>query len=218
MGFLNMFDVGLLMLYLLIIFSVCGIHLWSGVLHQRCSNHPEFLCSTNSWIGGLTCPNGSQCILDEQNINPVEGLIGFDHFGTALLTIFVVSTLEDWSPIMYDLTDASGYCWFLFVIIIMLSSLYSVTLVIGIMLDEIAEVTKEMAEEIEAENKRQELKRAQRHSGTRSSLSGESITETTGNSLQRFVTRNSSLEDEPESKVNERKHKSVRSSDIISQQ
>ena len=41
-------------------------------------------------------------------VNPVAGSVSFDSIGLALMTIFQCVTLEGWTPITYQLEDASG--------------------------------------------------------------------------------------------------------------
>ena len=50
------------------------------------------------------------------------GIIGFDNFGQALLTVFQVCTLEGWSNLMYNYADSSNeiitaYIFFPFIVI-----------------------------------------------------------------------------------------------------
>jgi len=158
-SFVSMGDVAFLMLFFTVVFAVFGIHVWNGVFHQRCNITHNYTngeevqsCSMIPHLGGYQCPENVQCFLDYKLRNPVEGLLGFDNFGTAMLTIFVVSTLEDWSPVYYKISDSTTpLCCFFFILIIVFCSYFSLTLVIGVMLDEIAAATLVQEEETEKE-------------------------------------------------------------------
>lgn len=156
-SFREMLDVFQLIIFLMVIFSIVALHLWDGVLHQRCyenqySEEPVDHRHCNmgiSHFGGKPCPDKTECIAKHQN--PDFGLIGFDNFATSFLTIFVITTMEDWVPIMYNIRDAWGTCWIFFFLVIFVNSYYSMTLVIGVMLDEIIGETAMMESEVNKE-------------------------------------------------------------------
>lgn len=158
-SFASMADVALLLIFLMTAFAILGLHLWNGVLHRHCFNSQfpnkkidlQVFCSNQSDFGGNICSRPEICISDSSSSNPANGLIGFDNFGTALLTVFVISTQEDWAPIMYGIRDAWGYCWYFFVVVIILNSFFALSLTVGVMLDEISEAAMEIEAEIARE-------------------------------------------------------------------
>ena len=60
--------------------------------------------------GGNLCGSGEVC---SDYGNPNNGITSFDNILWAWLTIFQIITLEGWTPIMYDVMDAST-CWSMF--------------------------------------------------------------------------------------------------------
>ncbi|CAM9364741.1 unnamed protein product, partial [Chrysoparadoxa australica] len=61
------------------------------------------------------------------------GIISFDNMGLALLAVFQIITLENWSSIMYMLQDAYSW-WFasaFFVILVLVGGLFTVNLMVS---------------------------------------------------------------------------------------
>jgi len=142
-SFISMYNVAALLSFFIIVFAIAGLHLWPGVLHRRCYENgimiPESFCSFyGSSRGGYQCPGSSICIENSTIQNPINGIVGFDNFGTSVLTVFIISAMEDYSPIMYRLTDASFISWWFYMTVILMNSFFAMTLVIGVMLDEIS--------------------------------------------------------------------------------
>jgi len=59
---------------------------------------PLQACSTSS--SGRLCSGNTTCLANGPN--PSEGLIGFDNFAQAMLTVFTSMTLSDWTLTMYQ--------------------------------------------------------------------------------------------------------------------
>jgi len=59
----------------------------------------EMICSLSSQGGLVKCPANYECLLLAEN--PGEGNINFDSIGGAMVTIFVVMTMEGWAEVMY---------------------------------------------------------------------------------------------------------------------
>jgi hypothetical protein len=59
----------------------------------------EMICSLISQGGLVKCPSNYECLLLAEN--PGEGNINFDSIGGAMVTIFVVMTMEGWAEVMY---------------------------------------------------------------------------------------------------------------------
>lgn len=155
-SFGNMGNVVALLAFLLVSFGILGLYLWNGKLHQRCYDNyshmrlpgPENCVRRSSWSStGYKCPINYTCLAN--STNPAGGLIGFDTFGVSLLTIFVIATREDWSPIMYALEDSWWHVWPFFVGVIVLTSFFSMTLVVGVMLDEISGASEQLSLQIQ---------------------------------------------------------------------
>ena len=71
----------------------------------------EDICSTNEQCDGGIC-SMTDPVTGAENENPAYGLLSFDNFGFAVLTIFVCTTLEGWTDVMYMVQDGySSYAW-----------------------------------------------------------------------------------------------------------
>ncbi len=53
---------------------------------------------------GFQCPAEEGLICDEYWEGPNNGIINFDNFGLAMLTVFQCITLEGWTDVMYDVS------------------------------------------------------------------------------------------------------------------
>jgi len=62
------------------------------------------------------CLNSYYTRCSRSDKDPLNGVISFDNFGYAFLTIFQVINLEDWSIVMYYLQDSHSFCAFKFLI------------------------------------------------------------------------------------------------------
>eukprot|EP01052_Picozoa_sp_SAG31_P001829 SAG31_NODE_61_length_29286_cov_444.645973_22_plen_740_part_01 len=119
-----------LVAFMVFIFALFGLKIFTGVLQGRCnvaeyvSNSSRNVLSTceQSKLGLLVkteaqiaqfcdmakpnhCPAGHQCTYVG---NPQNGFQGFDNMGMALLTTFQAVTSEGWTAIMDALSDASS--------------------------------------------------------------------------------------------------------------
>ncbi|XP_053618976.1 voltage-dependent calcium channel type D subunit alpha-1-like isoform X2 [Plodia interpunctella] len=117
--------IAFLVLFVIIIYAIIGLELFSGALHVTCftnTTDKEMMedpnpCSDDGM--GYKCEDGYVC--SEYWEGPNFGITNFDNIGYAMLTVFQCITLEGWTDIMYAITDVKG---------ILFSSIYFVTLVI----------------------------------------------------------------------------------------
>ena len=163
-------NVLLLSAFLFIVFGISGIQLFKGILRNRCFAtiegieggggqnttrslgelvvvDSERVCSTSSkysWVGHV-CSAGEVCA---DYGNPNYGITSFDNILWAWLTIFQIITLEGWTPIMYNVMDATT-CWsmFYFIVLIGLGAFFLINLAVGI----VTEVYDQVQEEDENE-------------------------------------------------------------------
>jgi hypothetical protein len=111
-------DVFVVLLFCFLVFAVAGLHFFLGSLRRRCSlkgdpsvlslpGDGQYCCDTFAGIpviGCAKCPSNQQCTRDHSN--PINGYLGFDHFGVALLSVFVINTLEGWADLLYWIQEA----------------------------------------------------------------------------------------------------------------
>ncbi|GFV57370.1 voltage-dependent L-type calcium channel subunit alpha-1D [Trichonephila clavipes] len=66
---------------------------------------------------------------------PNYGIINFDNFGLAMLTVFQCVTNEGWTNVLYNVNDACGnqWPWIYFLSLIILGSFFVLNLVLGVL-------------------------------------------------------------------------------------
>ena len=108
-------QIGLLVMFAILIFAIIGLEFYSGALHKTCysiDNLEEMVtegsknapCHSDDPLkapsGAYTCqPNVSICL--EKWEGPNYGITSFDNIGYAMLTVFQCVTMEGWTPILY---------------------------------------------------------------------------------------------------------------------
>ena len=120
-----LFHIALLVLFVILIYAIIGLELFSGILHKTCFNNgtgtmknilnPTFdPCAIFFYFsifvgemmedpipcgGNYKCPNGTEC--REYWEGPNYGITNFDNFLHSMLTVFQCITLEGWTEILY---------------------------------------------------------------------------------------------------------------------
>ena len=112
-------QIGLLVLFAIIIFAIIGLEFYSGALHRTCYNLDNLdviqvsgesptpcygdgdvqNSASNSNAGRLCEKNVSICLEDWEG--PNFGITSFDNIGLAMLTVFQCITMEGWTTILY---------------------------------------------------------------------------------------------------------------------
>lgn len=112
-------QIGLLVLFAIIIFAIIGLEFYSGALHKTCYklenlNEKEYkgedptpcagdtnetMTAVASSIGRLCDYTVSVCLEDWEG--PNYGITSFDNIGLAMLTVFQCITMEGWTTILY---------------------------------------------------------------------------------------------------------------------
>ncbi|XP_054158899.1 voltage-dependent calcium channel type A subunit alpha-1-like isoform X3 [Oppia nitens] len=147
-------QIGLLVLFAIVIFAIIGLDFYEGALHKTCFTLPdrteiyregdamETPCTLakgdKAPKGAYMCPNGTVC--DEGWEGPNYGITSFDNIFFAMLTVFQCITMEGWTAILYWTNDAMGssYNWIYFVPLIILGSFFMLNLVLGVLSGEFA--------------------------------------------------------------------------------
>jgi hypothetical protein len=138
--------VALFLLFVFVLISILGINQFSGVLYGRCRYNPipenatfwnksfeTAACSRIQDDGHFTCKDGHICgfpgdfgisleddgVYNNKAIN--YGVTNFDNLGSALFSVFQITTLESWKTTMYNLINSNSY---------FLGALYSLLIVI----------------------------------------------------------------------------------------
>lgn len=104
--------IALLVLFVIIIYAIIGLELFSGKLHKTCFNNAtgELMADPNPCgEEGFSCSNvgdglGEDFVCKLYWEGPNFGITNFDNFGLAMLTVFQCVTLEGWTDVMYDVS------------------------------------------------------------------------------------------------------------------
>ncbi|XP_060818095.1 muscle calcium channel subunit alpha-1 isoform X12 [Bombus pascuorum] len=132
--------IALLVLFVIIIYAIIGLELFSGKMHKTCRHNvtgeimdnpvpcgpggfqcdnlgPEYYCSRRFWEG------------------PNWGITNFDNFGLAMLTVFQCVTLEGWTDVLYNIEDAMGssWQWIYFISMVILGAFFVMNLILGVL-------------------------------------------------------------------------------------
>ncbi|XP_053201741.1 voltage-dependent calcium channel type A subunit alpha-1-like isoform X3 [Panonychus citri] len=155
-------QIGLLVLFAIVIFAIIGLEFYSGSLHHTCVSLEDL---TSIILDGeqetpCYCGNPSNCddIDDKKRDNgahfcdlnisscqevwkgPNFGITSFDNIFFSMLTVFQCITQEGWTQVLYWMNDAMGtsWNWIYFVILIILGSFFMLNLVLGVLSGEFA--------------------------------------------------------------------------------
>ncbi|KRK06760.1 uncharacterized protein Dyak_GE17580, isoform J [Drosophila yakuba] len=142
-------QIGLLVLFAIVIFAIIGLEFYSGALHKTCysledpnklvkEGESETPCNTDNILekaaGSFVCNNTTSMCLEKWE-GPNSGITSFDNIGFAMLTVFQCITMEGWTAILYWTNDAlgSGWNWIYFVPLIVIGSFFMLNLVLGVL-------------------------------------------------------------------------------------
>ncbi|KAL5275646.1 cac family protein [Megaselia abdita] len=174
-------QIGLLVLFAIVIFAIIGLEFYSGVLHKTCYSleDPDLIvregemetpCNTDNETakatGSYACNYNTSMCLDKWD-GPNSGITSFDNIGFAMLTVFQCITMEGWTAILYWTNDALGYAfnWVYFVPLIVIGSFFMLNLVLGVL-------SGEFAKEREKVENRQEFLKLRRQNQLERELNG----------------------------------------------
>ncbi|XP_043464353.1 voltage-dependent calcium channel type A subunit alpha-1 isoform X7 [Leptopilina heterotoma] len=147
-------QIGLLVLFAIVIFAIIGLEFYSGTLHKTCysiENIQQIVkegdlpnpCNTDepslAPLGAHVC-NLSTSLCADRWEGPNNGITSFDNIGFAMLTVFQCITMEGWTAILYWTNDALGstFNWIYFIPLIVIGSFFMLNLVLGVLSGEFA--------------------------------------------------------------------------------
>ncbi|XP_025830104.1 voltage-dependent calcium channel type A subunit alpha-1 isoform X9 [Agrilus planipennis] len=175
-------QIGLLVLFAIVIFAIIGLEFYSGALHRTCyslydideivkEGDSEVPCNSDNMTQALKqgsnwCRDGNSLCLERWQ-GPNNGITSFDNIGFAMLTVFQCITMEGWTAILYWMNDAVGshWNWMYFVPLIVLGSFFMLNLVLGVL-------SGEFAKEREKVENRQEFLKLRRAAQLERELNG----------------------------------------------
>ncbi|XP_028967315.1 voltage-dependent calcium channel type A subunit alpha-1 [Galendromus occidentalis] len=148
-------QIGLLVLFAIVIFAIIGLEFYSGILHKSCYSLedpmdivPEgeqetpcypYVIAANVPNGAFKCDNSTSFCKEGWN-GPNFGITSFDNIFFAMLTVFQCITMEGWTQMLYWTNDAMGnaFNWIYFVPLIIIGSFFMLNLVLGVLSGEFA--------------------------------------------------------------------------------
>ncbi|CAK1599480.1 unnamed protein product [Parnassius mnemosyne] len=174
-------QIGLLVLFAIVIFAIIGLEFYSGALHKTCYSLEDINEIVNEGENPTPCnadnetvapPGANVCASDKSTClekweGPNRGITSFDNIGFAMLTVFQCITMEGWTSILYWTNDALGsmFNWIYFVPLIVLGSFFMLNLVLGVL-------SGEFAKEREKVENRQEFLKLRRQQQLERELNG----------------------------------------------
>ena len=113
-------QIGLLVLFAIVIFAIIGLEFYSGAFHYACklngsaADHPyyfptvkKFPCTQKENVtGGNVCQPPYVCSPGWDG--PNYGITSFDNIAFAMLTVFQCVTMEGWTTVMYYVSEGPG--------------------------------------------------------------------------------------------------------------
>ncbi|XP_034128371.1 voltage-dependent calcium channel type D subunit alpha-1 isoform X8 [Drosophila guanche] len=130
-----LFHIALLVIFVIIIYAIIGLELFSGKLHKACRDEitGEYEDEIRPCGVGYTCPEGMKCYGGWDG--PNQGITNFDNFGLAMLTVFQCVTLEGWTDVLYSIQDSMGsdWQWMYFISMVILGAFFVMNLILGVL-------------------------------------------------------------------------------------
>ncbi|XP_034188896.2 ca[2+]-channel protein alpha[[1]] subunit D isoform X5 [Osmia lignaria lignaria] len=132
--------IALLVLFVIIIYAIIGLELFSGKMHKTCRHNVTDAIMEEPvpcGDGGFQCDNvGPDYYCSKQFWEgPNWGITNFDNFGLAMLTVFQCVTLEGWTDVLYSIEDAMGssWQWIYFISMVILGAFFVMNLILGVL-------------------------------------------------------------------------------------
>jgi voltage-dependent calcium channel L type alpha-1D len=139
-----LFHIALLVIFVIIIYAIIGLELFSGKLHKTCFKNgtqermsDPVPCGDG---GNYKCSDVNEEETDDYVCSlfwegPNDGITNFDNFGLSMLTVFQCITLEGWTDVMYSIQDAMGssWQWIYFVSMVILGAFFVMNLILGVL-------------------------------------------------------------------------------------
>ncbi|XP_059091600.1 muscle calcium channel subunit alpha-1-like isoform X4 [Tigriopus californicus] len=137
MAMIPLLHIALLVMFVMIIYAIIGLELFSGLLHKTCFHNltgamveedDPTLCG-----GNYQCDEEAGHVCREYWEGPNFGITNFDNFGLSMLTVFQCVTLEGWTDVLYWVNDAAGnsWPWIYFVSLVLIGAFFIMNLILG---------------------------------------------------------------------------------------
>ena len=103
---------------------------------QICNDFQPGLVCGSVWESYELDPNKIDDVINDASI--MYGVVNFDNFFNAVLTVFQVCTLEGWSKLMYNYADSSSYpfmSYFYFCTLVTIGAFFTLNLILAQIMD-----------------------------------------------------------------------------------
>ena len=133
MAMIPLLHIALLVIFVILIYAIIGLELFSGILHKTCFDNVtgEMMEDPIPCGGNYNFPEGTYC--GEFWDGPNYGITNFDNFLHSMLTVFQCVTLEGWTEILYWVNDTASpaWLWVYFVTLVLLGAFFIMNLILG---------------------------------------------------------------------------------------
>lgn len=154
-------NVGIFLFFVFMLFSILGLHQYSGQFYNACRYNPvpetnttwaidesfQRMCSKTGY-GNFICPPDRYCGNPEEFGIPLEGeravlkpymyygLHSFDNIWSSLQIVFQIVTAEAWSTYMYNLMDLDSpiFAAFYTIFIVVIGSFFLMNLILAVII------------------------------------------------------------------------------------
>jgi hypothetical protein len=145
-------DITIVLFFFFLIFAIAGVQMWQGLFKRRCMNtnlgyidkFTDFttMCTLTEDCALFNKP-GSQYACIKTNLNPNNDVTHFDNTMNALITVFVIATMEGWTDIWSYVNatfkDSFGInkviIFFYFHILLFVGGYYLINLFLAVVMD-----------------------------------------------------------------------------------
>lgn len=126
-------EIIILLISFLMVYTLIGLHLFHGLLKNRCLQQFTGLPSKPlSFCGNVSCEGNDFC--GRVAFNPDSDLTSFDNLFHAMLQVFRIFTLSDWTNIMYIIQKTySNFSWIYAVSLIFFGNFFLLNLILAIL-------------------------------------------------------------------------------------
>ena len=147
-SFLLLSEILIILLSFLLFYALIGLHLFHGLLKNRCllpeTGLPN-LFTTIIFCGNVACDSGSIC--GKVPFNPDSDITSFDDMFHAMLQVFRFFTLSDWTSTMYLLQRTySNLAWIYPLSLIFLGNYFLLNLMFAVLKVKFSENQKKFIE------------------------------------------------------------------------
>eukprot|EP01135_Chromosphaera_perkinsii_P012279 Nk52_evm16s2630 gene=Nk52_evmTU16s2630 len=157
----NLANIGLLLLFLIVVYGIMGLQFFVGKLHRSCYwDDDNTQVSPFTYCDGDTlCGQNQYCNYDSVGLN--FGITTFDNMFLSMIVVFQCLTMEGWVDVMYAIQAQTIYwAWIYFVSLVIFGSFFALNLVLGVLSGEFSRQREKMHRAEEAQKEKAEAQKS----------------------------------------------------------